>query len=76
MRAVAAVAVNRFQLQFSSTEEFTRFMHNSIRQQLKKLREDGFVESLPGPWPEGLHWRWKPALPTLADLARLANPST
>lgn len=73
MRAIAVVAVNHFQLQFASTDEFTRFTHNSVRQQLKKLREDGFVESLPGPWPDGMLWHWKRTLPTLADLARLAG---
>lgn len=76
MRAVALVAANHFQLQFDSTDEFTRFAHNSVRQQLKKLREDGFAESLPGPWPDGLLWRWKRTLPTLADLARLASVPT
>jgi hypothetical protein len=73
LRAIAGLAAAHFRIEFLSKVELTRYRQNSIRPQLQRLREEGLVENHPGAGPEGMLWRWKRGLPTLADLARLAG---
>lgn len=75
-RAASLLATANFGLNFATKAEFQRYSRNSIRRQLQQLRNHGLVETLPGTGPEGMHWRWKRTLPTLADLARLASVPT
>jgi hypothetical protein len=73
MRTITGLVVGHFGLEFLSRAELARYCANSIRPQLRRLREEGLVENLPGAGPEGQLWRWKRGVPTLADLARLAG---
>lgn len=74
IRAIAGLAAAFFGIEFLAKTELARYCANSIRPQLRQLRDEGLVENLSGAWPEGMLWRWKRGLPTLADLARLAGP--
>jgi hypothetical protein len=72
IRAITGLAAAHFGLEFLSKTELTRYCVNSIRPRLKELRSQGLVENLPGTTSEGMLWRWKRTLPTLAELVVLA----
>lgn len=73
MRAIARLTATHFGIEFISEIELTRYCRNSIGPQLRLLREEGLVENFPGTGPDGMLWRWKRAMPTLADLASLSG---
>jgi hypothetical protein len=72
-RAASLLASANFELNFASKAEFLRYSRNTVRPQLQRLRKHGLAENLAGTGPDGMLWRWKKVLPTLADLALLAR---
>lgn len=66
---LALQACGHFQLEITNAGEMYSFIENSLRPQLKRLRREGLVESLPSPNRRELLWRWKEQLPSLAELA-------
>lgn len=74
MRAIAGLTAAHFGLEFLAETELTRYCRNSIRPQLQLLRDEGVFESSQEEGPGGvLVWRFRRALPSLADLARLSG---
>lgn len=71
--AASLLATANFGLNFATKAEFQKYSRNTIRRQLQRLRNHGLAENLPGTGPESKLWRWKRALPSLADLALLAD---
>ncbi|MGB9109849.1 MAG: hypothetical protein WCC39_14300 [Telluria sp.] len=72
-RAIARLAAAHFGIEFLTNGELARYCANTIRPQLRQLREEGMVKTIPGAWPEGLLWCQKERHPTFADLAHLAS---
>jgi hypothetical protein len=68
-RSASLLASANFQLDFANKADFLKYLRNTIRPQLQELRNHGLVENLPGTTSEGMLWRWKTTLPSLADLA-------
>jgi hypothetical protein len=72
-RSIARLAAAHFGIEFLTNGELARYCANTIRPQLRQLREEGLVRTIAGAWPEGLLWCPVQGLPTFADLARLAG---
>lgn len=62
-----------FGLDFASRAEFWGYFRNTICPQFRRFRSHGLAENVPSTGPGGMLWRWKTSLPTLAELALLAN---
>lgn len=75
-RAVTLLASAHFELDFVSKAEFTNYLRNTVHPRLRELRQKDLVENIPGQGRDGMRWRWKRQLPTLAELALLAGPSS
>lgn len=69
-RVLGISAIVQFQIDVFDEQETFRFLSNTLRPLLKKLKKQGLVETVPGPkgLRRSLAWRLKQA-PTLAELA-------
>lgn len=66
------LAIDCFELTFSSPDELYRFKNNTIGRALRHLEQEGVVVPVGVQYagPSGVgRWRWKAALPTLEELA-------
>lgn len=72
-RDAALLACAHFELDFVNKAEFERYFCNTVRPQFRRFRRHGLAENMPSTGLGGMLWRWKTSLPTLAELALLAD---